>query len=208
MVDQTCIADAACQIQALEPVAGAALAINLAYLALDRFRYKNLIQEYASAKLSPDEIHTDTRLHGTTSFKVLCWMAGPRAPRICQTIKLDRRPTGFLASAYHWLFLFWGGLDEYLAVAAALWSYLTVLVGVAYAIGAFKGFVGLWTYIFSAPASLTCLALATLLPVVFVVIGRSCVGWADTQSNEMGEELNGLAEHMKGLVQNIVPPNQ
>ena len=199
MPDLVCVADVYCQIRGLEPVAGAAVAINLAYLALDRFRYSSIVQDVAVSGLGDEKVHGDTRLQKTTPFKVLCLLAGEKAPATCKVaISDDEDSYGF----WFWIYrsLFRKGWDEWIGFACTFWAYLVLFLGVASAVGTISGAVNFFTNWVSASFAIWSLLIVTLFPLVFVGLGRGCSTWAQNHAEKMGREL---AETAKNMAENI-----
>jgi hypothetical protein len=185
-------------------VSGAALAINLAYLALDRFRYSSIVQNAAVAQLGDERIHGDGKLHTTAPFKVLCWLAAEKAPAVCRAVSANHeRPEGFWSWTYSEVFH--KGWDERLCFVAAAWAFIVMFLGVSDGIGSFQAAVSWWVWAISSKASLIALAFATVMPVLFVSLGRGCVSWAEGQSRKMGGELNETAKNMQAGIGNIKP---
>lgn len=190
------------RLGALEPLCGGALALCLAYLALDRFRYRSLIQQTAASKLTEDCYKTDG-INQTTPFKTLAWLAGPIAPPECLDEKIAEAPSGLYPSLYAYLFK--KPADEILIVLFSLITFFILIAGVCENANVWPGLVWLvslldFGYILSA------MIVACVAPVLLVLAGRSCVKWANEQSEKMGKELTHTAQRMQGLAQDLPVP--
>jgi hypothetical protein len=174
-----------------------------------------LIQDAAAKELSNDRYRNDG-VHSTTPFNVLVFLAGTKAPLACiEAAKMQAdfgdRPDGKWSSVYHWLFC--KGWDEWISAGWALFALIVMFFGVANQIGAIPDWISIWNRTFSAGHSLCILFVATIFPVVMVVLGRRCVAWAKMQAEKMGRELAGtsakmeaIADKIKETVQTIEPP--
>lgn len=202
MAVETTVLSIADKIAALEPLSGAALAICLAYLALDRFRYRTIIREGATKELTPDLYQTDG-VHHTTPFKTLVWLAGPTAPTGCQNGNSPRRPQGLEPACYGWLFD--KPSDEVIVALFAFISFCILLGVVCINANIASWYISLISY-FPPGLLFFLLVIGAIAPVAFVLLGRRCVSWAEVQSREMAEELQNTAQRMQGEARQLPVP--
>jgi hypothetical protein len=171
------------------------LAINLAYLALDRFRYRAQIEPIAEKQCKQnDEKAAFEEFHDLEPVKELKWLARRSTSRV-------HVPRGRGALAYRYLFR--KHQDVVFAVAASILCAFTMAVGVA-------GNVGRWPWAdyllaWPIPALLFygCLG-ALLIPGISVALGRKCVVWGQNRVTTCTAQV---AIHLKALATNAEPPN-
>lgn len=204
------------QLAALEPLAGAALALSLAYLALDRFRYRDTIQKLA-AKWLDDQKQETPAVSQLTAFHTLVWLAGNLAPHECQMACQEEnakangngrspkvgRPDGVLSSFYGWFFR--RNIAEGAVAFFAGSSFATLAAGVC-----FKSGVWLWLpqkMVLAGIQPWFWLAiLGALMPVFTVGLGRLCVSWAEESTRTWGDEVSSTAEKMREGIGKIPVP--
>lgn len=181
------------------------MAINLAYLALGRSRYRDESQDAAASELSSDRYETDG-VHTTTPFRRLVYLAGEKAPLACKkAVNGDsKRPEGIWSWVYAVFFRF--GWDEKVAAFSALFALTVMLLGVAGQINAVNSITHFWFTWIPSGLSLVILMIGTIFPVLMVTLGRHCVEWAKLQAREMGKELDDTAAKMKIAAQRVQPP--
>jgi hypothetical protein len=199
---------------ALEPLSGAALALCLAYLALERFRYRDTIQANAVEKLR-DEQHTSDVVHHTTAFGTLVWLAGSAAPpaciRACEQARengnatKDRAPSGFKATTYDWLFRI--PLGEGIVAALAVIAFTVLFSGVCASAGIWTCFPTSILSVLSPTTFLMLLLAGSVFPVLLVGLGRMCMTWSKRYADDMGQELKETAEKMQQQVRQLPPPD-
>jgi hypothetical protein len=155
-------------ITGLEPLAGAGFAINLAYLALNRFRYRSEIEPAAEKKcLKNDEEGSFEGFQELDAVKELKWLARRKASGVFV-------PKGRAAMVYRHVYR--KHQDIYFTAGAATLCAFTLAAGVAMNVGrwswahflTYKPLPGLLFY--------GCLA-AVLVPVALVLMGRRCAKW-------------------------------
>lgn len=191
-------------IAAMEPLCGASMAIGLAYLALERFRYRSQIRKLATAQLEA-EICANDNVHHTTPVKTLVWLAGSKLPEGMSGKNVQsKRPEGFGPCLYG--ILFSRGHDELAVLATSCWAMIILIAGVC--VGASS-----WMWLPTALATiippgilLFMLVSCLVLPILLVAMGRHCVAWADKQSVEMGLELSTTAETMRQAARDLPVP--
>jgi hypothetical protein len=184
------------QIAALEPLSAAALALCLAYLALDRFRYRNRIQSHAASILQ-DSVRSIDGVAHTTAFGSLTWLAGQDAPNGClqacaeartngKPLK-DKPPLGFKSSAYNWLYKW--PLAEFVIFGLAVFAFFALTSGVLVKSNVWAVVPLTVAGAMSIKLMLILLLLGCAFPATLVWLGRLCVDWGISYSNEMGDEL-------------------
>lgn len=123
----------------LEPILGITFAVNLAYIALPRFRYRERIGEFAAEKLK--EISNPTE-----AIKKLDWYRG--VARLC---KMPNHSNGFdtkevalpdenWAGTYKWLFE--KHVDRYTTITIAFFAAILMVLGTAHSFGYLGNFFG------------------------------------------------------------------
>lgn len=160
--------DAASLIIGLEPLAGAGLAINLAYLALNRFRYRDEIEPAAEKKcLKNDEDGSFDGFDDLDAVKELKWLARRETSDAFV-------PRGRAAMVYRYMYR--KHQDIYFTAGATALCAFTLVTGVALNVGRWA-----WSAVLTNPPIpgimfYGCL-LAVLVPVALVVMGRRCARW-------------------------------
>lgn len=219
----------ATQLAAMEPLCGASLAICLGYLALSRFRYRDHIQKEAAKALTDAAIALNEDAH-TTAFGELYWLAGTDRPKVAETAceyakdkkleLLTDRPEGNTAAFYDWLFRarlgyrrFSAPGGELFVVIAALFAFVTLVVGVC-ANGKVWLILPLYfTTYFSIETILTVLFSGSVVPVFLVLLGRRSQIWALSKVTTMSRQLQVTvgkmdrdADGIKVGAQQLEPP--
>lgn len=177
------IALAAQQVSALEPIAGAGLAINLAYLALDRFRYRMQIEPHAEeACCELDKKDKDGAFAELDQVRELHWLARRQAkPEV-----LPFKPSSRGAHAYHVVFRHhW---DIYFVVAGALLCGFTLSLGVALSLNRWLYFAPHVSVFSTGLLFYGCLLLGTV-PAGCVWLGRKCVAWGRSRVRHCKEQF-------------------
>jgi hypothetical protein len=186
----------------LEPIAGISFALNLAYLGLQRFRYRQAIKEHVSksmGELSNASQNTkDTRL-----YKAIA--------RLSSLSETDRKlfkssdKNANLTGAWSFFYerLFECNQDRIITILGSLLSALVIILGVFHSTNAscfaenlFKfDYISYW---------ICGIILAQVLPVSFVVLGNFVVSGAKQFSENHIEDLK---KTMKDQAANAkVPP--
>lgn len=173
------MADPSLIIPLLEPLAGSGLAVSLAYLALERFRYRDAVERYAKDKSGRlrNEDESDT----VEVVKDLQWL--------CRDDCNGHTPRGLWANLYHYSFR--NKADEFLISVLACISGLTLVSGVAMNVGLWS-----WVSIFEARWISTllfysCFA-ALLIPASSVLFGRKCVSWCREFADHCEDEITKI----------------
>lgn len=164
----------------LEPVAGACLAINLAYLGLTRFRYRIQIRNAAKEQMSlfsrngdqfPENIK---KLDHYNQLRSLCELPNhdyEKAEGETSAAKIKGTVRGSLYQV-----LFSKHLDRYLSYLCAGLAAMTLVAGVAHQLG--SNWAGLLPVIY-APITggwwLFALTVAATMPVGLILLGRNIV---------------------------------
>lgn len=154
-------------LASLEPIAGAGLAVTLAYLALDRFRYRNAVE--SCAKEYHKKYENDSELGKLKDLDVLNELRW-----LHRSDGNDFKPVGFHGTLYSAVFR--KHLDVFIISALAVLAGFTLICGVALQIGTWSwlGWAGqswaiqLFFYVCAA---------AIALPSISVLGGRSCKNW-------------------------------
>lgn len=177
----------------LEPMAGAGLAVSLAYLALDRFRYRDAVEDHANGKNKQFESENDNDT--VEVVKDLQWL--------CRSECNGHTPRGFGANFYHYVFR--NKADEFVMAALSALSGFTLVTGVALT-------TGIWDWPAYIDNSTVATALffacfgAILLPAVSVMCGRRCVRWGHEFANHCEREINKI--HQAAARSAAVPASQ
>lgn len=190
----------------LEPLAGAALAINLAYLGLQRFRYREKIRAAAESerkifehaeKTAPENIKA---MRYYAQLRDLCSLSNHDLDDIPGANKDARINNGFWSAIYHHLYR--KHRDRYIAYTGAGLAGVTLTTGVAVNIGTWS----LASYLYSetsAPLWFYVLILACAAPISMVYVGRQIVFYAAGHAKECREEIE---KAMQTKAQDIVIP--
>ena len=176
-------------ITGLEPIAGAGLAINVAYLALDRFRYRRRIEPVAEEKcVLNDEQDAFEGFHDLDPVKELKWLARRVSSK-------DYVPRGRAAAAYRYGFR--KHQDIFFAGSAASMCAFTVATGVALSVGRWEWAHFLTISPFPGVLFYACLA-SMIIPVGVVLAGRRCANWGRERiehcTNQVAISLGNLAK--------------
>jgi hypothetical protein len=174
----------------IEPVAGAGLAVSLAYLALDRFRYRDDVERYAQNKktLLANEGDADT-LEVVNDLRWLC-------REDCN----GHTPRGSLAHFYHYVFR--SKADEVLIALSALWAAFTLAAGVAFNLGTWDFLLVLNRPPIANSMFAGCL-FALGFPAFAVLCGRKCVTWGKSFADHCESEIAKI--HKRSAQQATVP---
>ena len=214
---QSCIS----QLPALEPLAGAALAISLAYLNLDRFRYRSRIREHARKELArfAGDASGLARLARNRWFRQVQFLAAlPDNDRLSKKSMEEHRkeaekngeikngnsetksgmPDGLWGKIY--LIFFSVHQDRYATYVFTLIALIALLFGCAHQIG-------VWTFTQCLGSGkllifmFYLLSLCVLAPILFVMMGRRVVVWAMEYATSCCTDLE---EPMQGAVKKAV----
>ena len=174
------------QISGLEPLAGISLAINLAYLNLKRWRYRDEIHAIAAkalGDLNQKQSDNGEQIQGLSQLKGLKVLSG----RAGDHSKLPMFIRVFqLVFSNEW--------DIYLTAGLSAFSTLILAVGVAHQIH-------IWRFMLPysndgwASFSFYVLLLALALPLSLVMIGRSLVSSSNEYAKTCADELASVYEH-------------
>ncbi len=185
----------ASQLPKLEPLAGAGLAVNLAYLNLERFRYGKVIRSYATEKL--DRFNRDFKFSGGQLLGFVAHLASlpdhdgfrwpwSKSPVPVESAKWPNEPP---AVTYRRLFQHHFDVVAAALMAAACGGLLSL--GVAHDIDYLDsvscGFAGGW-----ADFVLYLLVLCMVVPLFMVRRGDRCVRWAKGKVDENLSEVIGI----------------
>lgn len=155
------------------------LAINLAYLNLKRWRYKEEVKEVAEKALDSLQSRDDngSAVRGLKQFKALRFLADADH---------DRHKLPFQVHIFH--NVFGREVDVKLSVAVCIIAALILIGGVAHGLS-----FGRWTLAFASRAwgiaYFWALVMGLVGPVAFVLMGRWLVKFAHEHSEECQTEL-------------------
>ena len=168
------------QIAALEPIAGAGLAINLAYLALDPFRYRHKIEPAAEkACENNDSQQVMEDFHNLDAVKELKWLAR-------RITSKAHNPTGRNATIYRYMFR--QHVDVWLCAAATVFCGFVLVAGVAATLRRWAWLDLLAGPPISAVMFYLCI-LALAYPPVCVWLGRKCVTWGSWRIRNCTDQI-------------------
>jgi hypothetical protein len=190
----------------LGPLAGAGLAINLSYLALDRFRYRGQIEPEAEKKcLKNDEEGSFEGFDSLDAVRELKWLARREKSEVFV-------PRGRGAIVYR--FLYRKHQDVYFAVVAAAICAFILTAGVALGVGRWNWAKFLVTAPIPGILFYLCI-IAMIAPGGFIALGRRCAKWGKYRigycTHQVAISLGNLAQQAKppeGLAQPAPPPRQ
>lgn len=186
------VASAAKIATSLEPLASAALAINLAYLGLARFRYREKIREAADTQrrvFEPAEKSAPENIKSMRYYKQLrelCSLSNHDVDDIPNANREARISNGIWSHVYHHLYR--RHLDRYIAYAGAGLSGFTVASAVALNLGTWS----LASYLYGDSGGILWLyglIVACFAPIVLVYVGRKIVLYAAQHAIECREEI-------------------
>lgn len=175
----------------LEPVATAGFAVCLAYLALDRFRYRSAVENGAN-KLK-DEIGVAMEKENVLdASNELRWM--------CREECNGHSPIGFLANAYHLFYR--NSLDIKLVSGGAVVCFSVLALGAGLEIGKLgflsflegSGWIGA-LYWFCIASSVT--------PVASILFGRRCAKWGVQRTAHLKKQLEQVMSHQAQQAQPV-----
>jgi hypothetical protein len=176
----------------LEPLAGAALAINLAYLGLTRFRYRDQIRKAAEQQrkvFEPADKRAPDNIRSMKNYKQLC--------DLCDLSNFDiedvpnaNKGARINGGAWSWLYhhLYRKHKDRYITYLFVGLSGFTLCAGVAKSLETWY-YVNYLYHPNAGPIWLYLLMLAAASPVFFVWVGRKIVYYASEHARECREEI-------------------
>ena len=124
-------------LQFLEPTFGASLAINLAYLNLEKFRYAKLIAKEARDLLSKTEL-SDTSISGTDWYRQIQSLSEQTS---ASPPKLEL-PLCWWSCGYK---IFYWNIDRWFSIFITAYSGIYLVLGVAHSVNLFPGTVKYFT---------------------------------------------------------------
>lgn len=173
------------QLSKLEPLAGIAFAINLAYLNLRRWRYKEQVKRLAGKiliELSAKHSNGSSHQH-LPQWNALMYLTD-REHR--------RKKLPLFIRWFHWTFGI--ELDVILSVIACVAAFIILTLGVAFEIRMFQSLLHLAEYS-DAQRTFWFLLLAIAVPVFFIVNGRWLVSRIEEFIGECAEEIATIYEN-------------
>jgi hypothetical protein len=168
---------------ALEPTAGMALAINLAYLNLPVFRYRMKIKAAANAELSTlraDHSVDAARVGHLDQLNDMRFLAEEEG---------TQRPRGITMWWYARILA--SRFDVYISVALGMYAGLLVFIGAAHNLL-------IWDIIprqlptAAAGIIFYLLILAVVLPPAFIMLGRTAIVWAERRAKHCAEQIAAI----------------
>jgi hypothetical protein len=163
-------------LSALEPLAGAGVAIGLAYLALERFRYRRDVE--AEATKLHEKYEKDSKLNaelGLEQLNELRWF--------CRTSCNGYSPKGWQATVYSVFFRSHG--DVFIIAGLTAMSAAIMVVGVA---GAAEIMPQVTSRFMINVGFIVCM-LAMAVPGVSVLTGRRNRFWAMARARECDHQV-------------------
>lgn len=168
----------------LEPVLGAALAFNLAYLNLDPFRYRDKIRQETLEILVKRAKSIKPQINDKKWFKELCHLAEVnenfeknKKQASGPTIRSKAIPNSLWAFFYKWILH--GRRDYYVSAAATLTSLVLLILGAGHSVGIFKLSMHLFTQN-NIGWTFTIAIFCLIAPIAFVCMGIFTVTKAKT----------------------------
>ena len=187
-------------LPALEPISATALAINIAYLNLERFRYRKKIREPAREQL--ERLH---RFDGDFLKNIskqdqtveLVWLAGIDDADKNNPTSPPQRPRSIGLWGWVYNLLFHQHIDLWLVGIMTAISLMALFIGPIHELNlapwSEKYFAGTGAWV-----SWVVLLLCTLLPIAFVFMGRRVVKWGQGRVEHTGKQLKQLEMLMQG----------
>ncbi len=183
----------------LEPIAGIAFALNLAYLGLQRFRYRQAIREHVSKSMGElrdaSQNTKDTRL-----YKAVARLSslGETDRKLFRSSDKNANLNGVWSFFYEWLFEC--NQDRLIAIAGGLLSVAIVILGVfhnsngsCFAENAFKfDYIVYWIWL---------IVFTQALPVTFVLLGNyvvhGAIKFAENHIEDLKKTMQDQAANAK-----------
>lgn len=166
----------------LEPVATAGLAITLAYLALDRFRYRSVVETVA-AKTRAEIGDAMERERVLDPWNELRWL--------CRDDAASHSPIGFLANSYNLFYR--NSLDVRIIAAGCLVCFLTLSIGAGLEVGAvpFLDFLNKPRWLI---ACFWVCVVSAVLPIASIGFGRKCSSWGSSRCRHLKRQLESVMQ--------------
>ena len=189
-------ANAVSMLPHLEPLAGAGLGVNLAYLALERFRHREAIRKYAQEKLAPLQNKDDASIIGSSQYRHVKWLASlpnnepaPAASKVGHTDNQDSSLiTGAWKSVYK--FGFSNHLDRRIAKAFVGVASLVLFFIAAEQINLFSLGSTIWIEgSVGIVIGFGVLVVSFLWPLLCIWAGKKVVDWGRLSSEQCIREL-------------------
>ncbi len=193
-------------------MASAGMGVCLAYLALDRFRYRDEIEKNANAKLEQFTVMSEDE--GLEAVKDLRWLC--RNKNTPESIfsrilnwslnhNANHTPRGFIWGIYNWTFR--KKFDEFIMCILAVLCVIILSVGVTIKINFLNSLSFLNSEIYTKIGFIICFASITL-PAIAVLLGRKCVKSGLALANESEEQINRimLKAAKNATTPQIIPP--
>lgn len=184
----------------LEPIAGAALAINLAYVNLKRFRYRTVIRDYALEQLRV--LGQKNNGDVTSGINISAYKRIERLAKLSNNEKKfknvdgdapDTLPGGFWGQIYRFVFQF--HQDRWVSFFFTGTAVLALIGGVAHNIGHMTG-ISHWFADGYELITFYILVAGILGPILFVILGKYVVDWACHFTNDCRQEVEHFLQEV------------
>lgn len=205
MPDATSVTQILSDFPQLSSLAETTLAINLAYLNLQRFRYREQIRQRASSELDAlgSESVLPKSILESDQFKEILYLARLKNNDGLDDTKNHKKifaasPSGGWAFLYR--FIFANHQDLGAAIMLSIFSTLILLAGTAEGIHAAPYFTKYatdgWALFY-----FVVLSMGLLFPMIFVLSGRRVVRKGCNHAVKAGKQLAALLADMAGKVE-------
>ena len=190
---------AAIGLAAIEPLAGAGFAMSLAYLALDRFRYRKEIETYAKKALDKYDAEGDgtpdlpPALMKNETVNELQWL--------CRKQCNGYAPKGVKIAFYRFLYRKQGDVVTITALGAIAAAALAI--GVALGLSRWQRFTALDDPVFVGIFFYICL-FAMALPPLSIALGRHLTKWCIERASVLDKQIADIMA--LGVSQAQAPP--
>lgn len=186
----------------IEPVAGAGFAMSLAYLALDRFRYRSAVENTAKKALEKYDKEGDgipdlpDSLNNNETVNELKWL--------CRKDCNGYSPKGWQITLYQYVFR--QHHDVILVIALGIIATFTLVSGVAFSLNRWQWFAGA-----NSPTSVAFffyLCFASLCtPPLLIWGGRYLTIWGVKRVNELDMQIAGIMKFSASrTIAPVIPP--
>jgi hypothetical protein len=185
----------------IEPLAGAGFAMSLAYLALDRFRYRTQIEAASRTALEKYDSEGDgtpdlpPSLLGNETVNELKWL--------CRKNCNGYVPKGWQITLYRCFFR--RHTDVFAIVALGALSAFALSSGVALNLSRWAWFNGINNPVGAAIFFYFCLC-ALVVPPLLIWVGRYLSKWGAQRAIELDEQIAGIMKIRAGQTQEPVLP--
>lgn len=191
-------------LPALEPVLGISFALNLAYVGLPRFRYRDEIRAALSKELDASFNGSEDQQRELGWYRTLSRLCGKTKTSSGKVIIFGELPDGVWSKLY---LLFEKRIDRILSISACLLLGLLVFLGVGHSIGRFSSILDIdILHLFvdeNIGKSLWLCFVLSFMPVVFVNSGKYTVKCAKSHSEK---QIKDILDTMQANIQGANTP--